>query len=126
MGFVRALFVWWVNATPGTLLQTWLRGVPVGSDPFGNRYYQGKDGKRRWVLYKGTVEASRVPPEWDGWLHHTTQEPPAPSRPVNPWEKDHLPNLSGTEGAYHPPGSLARGGVRAPATGDYESWRPNA
>ena len=126
MGLLRMLFVWWHNATPGTLLTTWLRGTPVGTDAFGNRYYQTRDGKRRWVLYKGTVEASRVPAEWHGWLHHTFKEPPAAPAKIKTWERDHLPNLSGTEGAYHPAGSLARGGVRPPATGDYESWSPNA
>jgi NADH:ubiquinone oxidoreductase subunit len=124
MGLLRALFIWWRNATPGTILHTWLRGVPVGTDEVGNRYYRTKDGKRRWVLYNGTVEASRVPAEWHGWLHHTFKDPPSGPAKLKPWEKDHLPNLSGTKGAYYPPGSLARGGVRAPATGDYEPWRP--
>ena len=27
-------------------------------------------------------------------------------------------------GMYYPPGSLARAGVRPPATGDYEPWSP--
>ncbi len=126
MGLLRMLFVWWHNATPGTLLTTWLRGVSVGTDAFGNRYYRTKDGKRRWVLYRGTVEGSRVPPEWNGWLHHTFKDPPSEPAEPRSWEKDHLPNLSGTEGAYHPEGSLARGGVRPPATGDYESWSPHA
>ena len=62
MGVLRMLFVWWRNATPGTLLNTWFRGIAVGCDQFGNRYYRSKDGKHRWVLYNGTVEASRVPP----------------------------------------------------------------
>ena len=53
-----------------------LRGSAVGTDQFGNRYYQNKDGSRRWVIYNGTVEASRVPPDWHGWLHHTYAEPP--------------------------------------------------
>jgi len=126
MGLIKWLFAWWHNATPGTLLTTWLRGKPVGTDAFGNRYYQTKDSKRRWVIYKGTVDGSRVPAEWHGWLHHTFKEPPAPPAKPRSWEKDHLPNLSGTEGAYHPAGSLARGGVRPPATGDYEPWSPNA
>jgi NADH:ubiquinone oxidoreductase subunit len=26
--------------------------------------------------------------------------------------------------AYHPPGSVLRGGRRATASGDYEPWRP--
>jgi NADH:ubiquinone oxidoreductase subunit len=32
--------------------------------------------------------------------------------------------MTGTRFAYHPPGSILRGGVRAPATGDYEAWTP--
>jgi NADH:ubiquinone oxidoreductase subunit len=40
------------------------------------------------------------------------------------WEKPHQPNLTGTVHAYRPPGSIARGGVRSPATGDYEAWTP--
>jgi NADH:ubiquinone oxidoreductase subunit len=125
MSFLASLFVWWRNATIGTWVQTWLSGTAVGTDMFGNRYYQTKDGKRRWVIYAGTVEASRVPPEWHGWLHHTFKEPPTVTpQKVKPWEKDHLPNLTGTPDAYRPPGSLARGGVRAPATGDYQAWRP--
>jgi NADH:ubiquinone oxidoreductase subunit len=43
---------------------------------------------------------------------------------VKPWEKEHLPNLTGTAAAYRPPGSLLGGGQRAPATGDYEAWQP--
>ena len=124
MRFFWMLFSWWRGATYGTLLTTWLYGRPAGTDGIGNRYYQSKNGKRRWVLYNGTVEASRVPAEWHGWLHHTFKDPPRGPALVRPWEKDHLPNMSGTKGAYYPPGSLARGGVRAPATGDYEPWRP--
>jgi NADH:ubiquinone oxidoreductase subunit len=40
------------------------------------------------------------------------------------WEKDHQPNLTGTPLAYHPPGSVLRGGHRAATTGDYEPWTP--
>jgi len=119
------LFVWWRGATFGTLCTTWVSGHFVGTDDIGNRYYQTKDGKRRWVIYAGTVEASRVPSDWHGWLHHTFKEPPtvAPLK-RKPWEKEHLPNLTGTPDAWRPPGSLARGGVRPPATGDYEAWQP--
>ena len=101
-------------------------GSPVGTDDFGNRYYQNKDGSRRWVIYNGTVEASRVPPDWHGWLHHTYAEPPtkAPFK-TRGFEKPHQPNLTGTEGAYRPSGSLAKGGARPPATGDYQAWKPD-
>ena len=71
MSWLGQLFVWWRDATPGTFVTTWYSGRKVGEDGFGNRYFQTKDGKRRWVIYAGTVEASRVPPEWHGWLHHT-------------------------------------------------------
>jgi NADH:ubiquinone oxidoreductase subunit len=118
------IFSWWNSQTIGTWLTTLLYGEKVGSDAFGNRYYQSRGG-RRWVTYNGTVEASRVPPDWHGWLHHTFAEPPttAPLRSRD-FEAPHQPNLTGTEGAYRPQGSLARGGVRPPATGDYQAWKP--
>jgi NADH:ubiquinone oxidoreductase subunit len=125
MSLFKMIFSWWNSATWGTLLTTWLRGVAVGTDAFGNRYYQNKDGSRRWVVYNGTVEASRVPPDWHGWLHHTYPEPPtkAPFK-VKSFEAPHKPNLTGTDGAYRPDGSLARTGTRPPATGDYQAWKP--
>ncbi len=126
MAVLRFLFVWWRNATVGTRLTTWLSGNFVGEDKFGNRYYQTKNGVRRWVIYNGTVEASRVPPEWHGWIHHMLREPPGanPPKPKS-WEKDHLPNMTGTPGALRPQGSLAAQGVRPAATGDYEAWTPD-
>ena len=84
-----------------------LRRIPVGQDRFGNRYYQSKDGKRRWVIYAGTVEGSRVPPEWHGWLHHTFAKPPTEDPPKVPsWQKEYVPNLSGTPGGLSPGGQL--------------------
>lgn len=107
----------------GTRLYTWLHGEPVGIDQFGNRYFSERGGRRRWVLYKGEPEASKVPPEWHAWLHRTVAEVPKP-RPAPAWEKPHLPNLTGTTEAYRPPGAVEQGGRRARATGDYEAWRP--
>ena len=125
MSFLRMLFIWWRGATLGTLWTTWRHGRFVGADTFGNRYFQDATGKRRWVLYDGTVEASRVPPEWHGWLHRTFKEPPTVNPPkIRSWECDHVPNLSGTPGAYRPPGSLAAHAERPAATGDYEAWEP--
>jgi NADH:ubiquinone oxidoreductase subunit len=125
MSFFRMIFGWWHHATFGTLATIWFSGKFVGSDKFGNRYYQSRKGDRRWVTYAGTVEASRVPPDWHGWLHHTYAEPPTkvPFKQKS-WEKEHQPNLTGTADAYRPDGSLAKGGVRPPATGDYQAWKP--
>ncbi|MGB8600847.1 MAG: NADH:ubiquinone oxidoreductase subunit NDUFA12 [Rhizomicrobium sp.] len=128
MGLLRTLFVWWHDATIGTLAMTWWKGVPVGRDAFGNRYYCSKDGAHRWVIYDGTVDASRVPPAWHAWLHRLSDTVPVDGaaqaetgRKV--WEKDHVPNLSGTEGAYYPPGSL-RAGARVATHRSYEPWSP--
>lgn len=126
MSLFGMIFIWWRRATLGTLVKTWLSGRFVGEDKFGNRYYEDKTGKRRWVIYAGTVEASRVPPDWHGWIHHTFKEPPAVTPPrLKTWEKDHTPNLTGTPGAYRPSGSLASKGVRPAATGDYQAWKPD-
>ncbi|GAC1347582.1 MAG: NADH:ubiquinone oxidoreductase subunit NDUFA12 [Acetobacteraceae bacterium] len=116
--------------TIGTRLFTWLKGSPVGTDPAGNRYFEERRARRgarprRWVLYAGEAEASAVPPEWWGWLHYTTAEP-IPMGTRRPWQTPHRPNLTGTAESYRPPGHDYRGGHRAPATGDYESWTPGS
>lgn len=125
MDFLKRMFIWWSGATLGTLWQTWRSGRLVGSDETGNRYYQDAAGQRRWVVYKHTVDASLITPDWHGWLHHTFKEPPTVKPPLKrPWELDHRPNLTGTPLAYRPRGSLADTGVRQPATADYEPWSP--
>lgn len=123
--FLSHIFTWWNDYTLGTKLFTWRKGELVGEDGQGNRYYRERGGKRRWVIYDGDVEASRIPPEWHLWLHYTSDAPPS-EKPLarKEWEKPHQPNLTGTVQAYFPPGSLAAGGERSPATGDYEPWTP--
>ena len=129
---LKTIFTWWNGATLGVRFTVGRRGVFIGEDGGGNRYYEAKDNKdsydahkRRWVIYKGYAEASKVPPEWHGWLHHTFKEPPTvePFR-VKSWEKGHLPNLTGTPYAWRPRGSILRTGQRPKATGDYQPWRP--
>jgi len=125
------IFTWWNGATIGTLFTIAKRGVLVGTDENGNRYYQSRDNisydgrKRRWVVYEGYAEASKVTPDWHGWLRYTYDEPPtvAPLKRRR-WERDHEPNMSGTPLAWRPQGSLANEGVRPAATGDYEAWKP--
>jgi NADH:ubiquinone oxidoreductase subunit len=109
---------------------TWRRGIAVGSDAFGNLYYRsagvGQWGREsRWVIYAGEDEASMVPAEWHGWLHHSALKPPTEEKPVErPWIKSHKPNATGTVAAYRPPGHTLEGAKRARATGDYEAWTP--
>jgi NADH:ubiquinone oxidoreductase subunit len=123
--FLLRLFTWWRVPTLGTTLFTWLNGDQIGTDSLGNRYYRERKGDRRWVMYTNGIEASGVPPEWDAWLHGTVELPPSEAPPeIKSWELEHVPNMAGTAAAYHPPGSLERGGHRDGATGDYEAWRP--
>lgn len=126
MGILRAVlrpFIWWDGQTLNTQIYTWLKGVRVGEDDQGNIFYRSRDGRRRWVIYNGEAEASRVGPDWHGWLHHTYDEPPTES-PLHrkEWEKPHQENLTGTAKSYAPPGSIRRGEPKAQR--DYEAWEP--
>jgi NADH:ubiquinone oxidoreductase subunit len=123
MYFLKRLLTWWNSQTIGTQVWTARNGQKVGEDEQGNIYYQTKDAKRRWVIYNGESEASRVAPDWHGWLHFTWDQPPtdAPLK-HKAWEKPHLENLTGSPAAYAPAGSL-RAAVPARRQ-DYEAWQP--
>ncbi len=123
MRWLLRLFTWWNDMTLGTQVFTWRHGRKVGQDDQGNSYYESRDGKRRWVIYNGEAEASRVPPEWHGWLHYTHRDPPTKAPPRRkPWERPHQPNLTGTPQAWVPPGSLRR--AQPVERRDYEAWQP--
>ena len=120
---IKRIFTWWDGQCFGTQLWTSRNGKKVGEDAQGNVYYHNADDSRRWVIYDGDNEATRVSPEWHGWLHHTWDEPPtAENLPRKTWEKPHQQNLTGTMDAYAPAGSIRR---KAPEERtDYEAWTP--
>lgn len=125
MGMFKNLFTWWEGASLGTALWTRRFGVRVGTDQYGNVYYRSKQGDRRWVIYNGSNDASRIPPEWYGWMHKQIDGIPDEALPPPPpFLKPAAPNLTGTPLAYRPSGALERGGRRAAASGDYEAWTP--
>ncbi|MBL4805417.1 MAG: NADH:ubiquinone oxidoreductase subunit NDUFA12 [Alphaproteobacteria bacterium] len=106
-------------------------GEKVGEDAYGNTYFRAKPRpgykrERRWVMYKNEPEASNVPPEWHGWLHHQTDAVPSEDEESfrRPWQKPHKPNMTGTNQAYRPPGHVLEGGKRDKAYGDYKAWTP--
>lgn len=111
------------------LLHTFLKGKRVGTDSSGNIYYTAKPRKgtkqeRRWVIYAKGTDASQVPPEWHGWLHHQTDVvPERKSKYYKDWIIAHQPNMTGTARAYMPP-SL-KGEPRAASSMDYVSWQPS-
>jgi NADH:ubiquinone oxidoreductase subunit len=126
------IFTWWNGATVGTLFTIGRLAKQVGTDEFGNRYYEARTNKesydrhkRRFVIYKGYADASKIPPDWHGWMHYLYETPPSKEAlPAKTWEKPHLPNFSGTPFAQFPPGSMSAENERAKSTGDYESWKP--
>lgn len=126
MGLLNTLLravTWWNGQTLNTQIFTARHGNKVGEDSQGNVFYRNSDDSKRWVIYNGEAEASRVDPEWHGWLHRTWDEPPT-ERPLvrKSWEKPHQENLTGTAAAYAPAGSIRR---KAPVVrNDYEAWSP--
>ena len=121
--FIKRIFTWWDGQTLGTQLWTWRKGNRVGEDAQGNVFYRNADDSKRWVIFNGESEASRVSPEWHGWLHRTWDEPPT-EKPLahKPWEKPHQENLTGTTAAYAPAGSIRR--AQPAPRSDYEAWTP--
>ena len=80
---LKAIFTWWNGATIGAWLTISKSSTLVGEDEAGNRYYEARTNKgsydqrkRRYVIYKGYAEASKISPDWHGWMHYTFDEPP--------------------------------------------------
>ena len=126
MGFLNTIkraLTWWDGQTLNTQLFTWRKGQKVGTDDAGNVYYRNADDSRRWVIFNGEIEGSRISPDWHGWMHWTWNEPPT-DRPMvrKVWEKPHEANLTGTALAYAPLGSIRRG--EPTPRSDYEAWTP--
>ncbi len=126
MGLLNTLLravTWWNGATLNTQIFTARKGIKVGEDDEGNVFYRTADDSKRWVIFNGEAEASRIDPDWHGWLHRTWDEPPT-DKPLRhkSWEKPHQENLTGTALAYTPAGSLRR--ADPVDRKDYEAWSP--
>lgn len=124
---------WWHGPTWGTSFTTWKSGEFVGEDEHGNRYFRTRGGKadkalgfeRRWVIYNGVNEATKIPTGWYGWMHHLSDTPPTEAEyEPKEWQKPHLPNLTGTANAYRPQGSMMRPDPNAGISAGYDAWSP--
>ncbi len=131
MQFLKQFFTWWNGQSLNTRIYTWRKGTFVGQDDLGNRFYKAKSAvpqsipERRWVIYTNYSEASQVGAGWHGWLHHRTDVSPAQENYVSrEWQKPHVENLTGSSGAYRPPGSIALGGKPVKSAPDYQAWKP--
>ena len=128
--FIKQIFTWWNGQTISTRLSTSLFGKRVGIDEFGNQYYTTKSKNnnkptRRWVIYNGYADSSKVPPKWHSWLHNVVNELPDENLTSNKtWIKTHTPNLTGSQSAYKRRGSLKKNIAERDNQRDYQSWNP--
>ena len=114
----------------GTKIYTLFYGNYVGNDEFGNKYYSNikdfTDTKaKRWVIFKGRIEATKIPPHWHAWLHKSIDIPPLDYKHKYDWQKNHKPNMTGTKEAYFPSSHpLSKTYNSEQNEKDYESWTP--
>mgnify|MGYP001223405801 FL=1 len=114
----------------GTILYTWLYGRLVGEDKFKNKYYSSSSNfldlkAKRWVIFKGDIEATKVPPHWHAWLHKSIDKPPLDYKHIYPWQKDHEQNMTGTSEAYYPKSHpLSKSHEDQSSKDTYETWDP--
>ena len=119
INFLKSIFTWWSSQTVGTFLFTTFFGSLVGKDEFGNKYYKNKNDSKRWVIYNGEVESSRIPPEWHLWIHKTSNSTPDKINFVNhSWIKNHHENYTGSDMAYSP---LKKSKIKEET---YKKWYP--
>lgn len=96
----------------------------VGVDQFGNKYFVGNSKNylghnKRYVLYNGINDGSKVPARWHAWLHYLSEKLPSEeSQKDYEWQIEHIQNLTGTKAAYDPSKS------KHIKLESYSSWRP--
>lgn len=112
-----------------TIIYTSIFGKFVGKDEYGNSYYRNynitKQKSKRWVIYKGITEATKIPPLWHRWLHNVTDKLPNEEQTEkHVWQKEHRPNLTATTLAYHPQKKINQQHQKKEAY--YQAWKPKA
>ena len=110
---IRNLFMPFLNTMNGIVFKWYIRAKClvkqcqyVGRDAAGNAYYQeilkvSSRLARRWVIYHGHPEATKVSAEWCNWMRHMSATPPFNKNNLRySWQSPHMPNLTGTKKAY--------------------------
>ncbi|WP_341759979.1 NADH:ubiquinone oxidoreductase subunit NDUFA12 [Candidatus Endowatersipora endosymbiont of Watersipora subatra] len=127
--FILEIFTWWNGQTLGTRFFTWRKGKKVGKDEDGNTYYQSCED-RRWVIYHGPIEATRIPVRWHSWIHHRTDLVPSNTdhgdgeRNGKMRHNKNKENKTGRSQVYNPNISIAGQKKENAGAGDYEAWTP--
>ena len=101
----------WKAAAFRVLRESNLRvGTLVGTDQYGNKYYQNNSyffSRNRFVIYpyvdRYTFDASQVPSDWHRWLHYMTDDPPTTvPPPERKFAQQRLVNPTGSKMEYVP------------------------
>jgi len=114
----------------GTLLYTLIYGHLVGEDDFQNKYYSNSKNfenieAKRWVIFKGAKEPTKIPSHWHAWLHKSIDVPPLNYKHKYSWQKNHEENKTGTDDAYYPDSHpLSKSYNNEAIKKEYESWNP--
>ena len=113
----------------GTYFYTILFGNLVGIDQFDNKYYcNSKNSQdlnsKRWVIFNGEIEASKIPSHWHAWLHKTIEVPPINYKHKYVWQKVHKPNMTGTSEAYYPSSHPLSKSKDNSTNKEYDTWKP--
>jgi len=114
----------------GTTIYTWLYGHLVGEDADNNKYYCNSKNhsnlnSKRWVIFSGEIEATKIPPHWHAWLHKSIDKPPLNYIHKFPWQKNHEQNKTGTDEAYFPDSHpLSKSYNEDAIKSEYEPWSP--
>ena len=117
---IKQIFTWWNSQTVGTFIYTTFFGKFKGTDQFGNKYYQNNKGKR-WVIYKGEINASKITSDWHSWIHGTSVDIPTKNQEKKfTWQKPHKDNKTGTKESYKP-NKISKNSKKFKK---YESWKP--
>ena len=120
---LKEIFTWWNGKTLGTRIWSFFNGVLVGTDSHQNQYYRNKNDTRRWVIYSGSIESTKVSPEWNNWLRFTSLNSPKKIKKFN-WQKEHKQNLTGTPSAFNPEIREYKNETTSKLN-DYKKWSPD-
>merc|ERR1712156_351696 len=112
----------------------------VGTDEFGNKYYEDRNGKnknqRRFVEFSDNAhwfptQGKKIAPAWQGWMHYMYDDPPKKDNFVDPYFR---PRRGPMLKSDHPiKGYLAEGNLLSPnrkkftaqqRARSYTAWQP--
>lgn len=113
-------------------------GTKVGVDDYGNKYFELKrtdsfGRKKRYCLYNGKPEASKISPEWFPFMHYQIEASDViKNRKQYKWQRNALPDLTLSEIKYlpknHPLFDEERNLYNAKGAGNpikMKFWKPN-